>query len=173
MGILEKIFGGKENALYQFLIKDYIDISDIDPKDPFLFTDAKAIKNYEKHGMLEDLRHDINFSVMRGKNWNDDELEYAAEIERLLKQGSIEEKGSYWWVSPHPTVYSAKMRGYIRITGKVHRFIKGSEITFQCRMARNKKNLNAPLLITKFKPTNNSMLCGEMEGSMKGMSLQG
>ncbi|HDZ19504.1 MAG TPA: hypothetical protein ENH75_14495 [archaeon] len=158
-----------EKKLLQLPINDPIDISGIDSNDLFLFTDPKAIKNYEKHGRLEDLRHDIKFSVMRGKLWNDDELEYAAEIERLLKQGIIEERGSYWWVSPHPTVYSAKMRGYIRINGKAHRFLKGSEITFQCRMARDQRNLNAPLLIKKFTPTNNSMLCGEMKGSMKGM----
>jgi hypothetical protein len=169
MGIIEIIFGGKEKTLPQPPINKPVDISGINSNDIFLFTDPKAIKNYEEHGKLEELKHDVKLSVMRGSVWNGDELEYAAEIERLLKQGIIDEKGSYWWVSPHPTVYRAKMRGYIRINGKAHRFIKGSEITFQCRMAREKRNLNVPLLIKKFTPTNSSILCAEMVGIMKGM----
>lgn len=169
MGILEIIFGGKEKTLPQPPINKPVDISGINSNDIFLFTDPKAIKDYGEHEKLEELKHDIKYSVMRGRVWNSDELEYAAEIERLLKQGIIEEKGSYWWISPHPTVYRAMKRGYIRINGEAHRFIKSSEITFQCRMAREQRNLNAPLLIKRFTPTNNSMLCGEMKGSMKGM----
>jgi hypothetical protein len=169
MGILEKIFRSKVKILPQPPISKPVDISGINYNDIFLFTDPSAIKNYEDHGKLEELKHDIKFSVMRGRVWNRDELEYAAEIERLLKQGIIHEKGSYWWVSPHPTVYKAKMRGYIRINGNAHKFIKDSEITFQCRMAREQRNLKVPLLIKKFTPTNSSMLCGEMKGSMKGM----
>ncbi len=154
---------------YPLKEKDITETFKFDPENIWLFTDPDAIKYYEEHKKLEELRHDIKFSVMRGGVWNKDELEYAAEIERLLNQGSIEEKRSHWWVSPHPTVYRVKMRGYIRINGKAHRFIKGNEITFQCRMAREQRNLNAPLLIKKFTPTNSSILCGEMKGSMKGM----
>ncbi len=169
MGILGKIFGSKEKIFTQPPLNDLIDISGIDSNDLFLVTDPKAIRNYEEYGKLEKLKHDIKFSVMRGGVWNKEELEYVAEIERLLKQGIIEEKGLYWWVSPHPTVYCAKKRGYIRINGKANRFKKGSEIAFQCRMAREQRNLNAPLLIKKFTQTSSSMLCGEMKGAMKGM----
>ncbi|MFW9897103.1 MAG: hypothetical protein ACFFD7_14960 [Candidatus Thorarchaeota archaeon] len=169
MGILEILFGDKEKTLQQPLINKPVDISSINSVDIFLFTDPKAIKNYEQYGKLKELKHDIKFNVMRGRAWNKDELEYAVEIERLLKQGIIKEKESYWWISPHPTVYKAKKRGYIHINGKNYNFVKGNDITFQCRMAREQRNLNAPFLIKRFTPTNNSMLCGEMKGNMKGL----
>ncbi|KKK44637.1 MAG: hypothetical protein Lokiarch_16610 [Candidatus Lokiarchaeum sp. GC14_75] len=115
------------------------------------------------------LIQDIKFSVRRGTLWNNDELEYVAEVRRLLKQGIIDSKGAYWWTSPHPTVYLARMKGYIRISGKRFKFNKGENITFQCRMAREQRNFKTPLLIGKFGTTNKSMLCGEMKSAMKGM----
>jgi len=159
----------QEGDNYTLNVEDITQTGKFDSENIWLFTDPEAIKYYEEHKKLEELRHDIKSSVMRGGVWENTELEYMAEIKRLLNQSIIKEKGAYWWVSPHPTVYSAKMKGYIRINGKAHRFVKGSEITFQCRMARDQRNLNVPLLIKKFTPTNSQILCSEMKGSMKGM----
>ncbi|KKM16837.1 hypothetical protein LCGC14_1681840 [marine sediment metagenome] len=69
------------------------------------------------------------------------------------------------------TTFSCILRkeGKVRINGKFYKFTKGEEITFQCRMAMEQRNLKAPLLIKNFKPTDKIMLCGEMKNSMKGI----
>ncbi len=166
---LKRMFFGEEEFVEQPPIDEPIDISGIDPNDVLLLSDPVAIDEYRKEERLEELKNDIKYSVMRGKPWEKDELEYVAEIRRLMKEGIIETKGSYWWTSPHPTVYRAKKRGYIRIRGKAHKFKKRDEITFQCRMEREAKNLEVVLLIGRFSPTDKTMLCKEMSTTMKGM----
>lgn len=169
MSIFKKKKGINQSNYQQPQVEKPINISHLDPNDVFLLTDPEAKKSYETANRLDALIQDIKFNVRRGTLWNNDELEYVAEIRRLLKQEKIESKGTYWWTSPHPTVYLARMKGYIRINGKAFKFKKGDSITFQCRMAREQLNLKAPLLIGKFNPTNKSMLCGEMKSAMKGM----
>ncbi|HDZ17027.1 hypothetical protein LCGC14_1122170 [marine sediment metagenome] len=169
MSIFKKKKGINQSNYQQPQVEKSINISHLDPNDVFLLTDPEAKKSYKTANRLDALIHDIKFNVRRGTLWNNDELEYVAEIRRLLKQEKIESMGTYWWTSPHPTVYLARMKGYIRINGKAFKFKKGDSITFQCRMAREQRNLKAPLLIGKFNPTNKSMLCGEMKSAMKGM----
>lgn len=169
MGILKKIIGINHNSDQQSIVDKLINISNIDSNNVFLLTDPGAKKSYEKENRLDTLIHDIKFNVRRGMLWNNDELEYIVEIRRLLKQDVIESNGTYWWTSPHPTVYYARMKGCIRINGKPFKFKKGDGITFQCRMAKEQRNLKAPLLIGKFNPTDKSKLCGEMKSAMKGM----
>lgn len=146
-----------------------VNIEIIDKDDVLLFSDLKAIQLYKDQGRFENFLHDLKFSVMRGESWNKDELEYAREIKRLLNEGFIVKKGVYWWTSPHPPVYYAIKEGHIRINEKFYKFTKGEEITFQCRMVMEQRNLKVPLLIKKFTPTDKIMLCGEMKNSMKGM----
>ena len=169
MSIFKKKKGINQSNYQQPPVNEPINISHLDHTDIFLLTDPEAKKSYEIANRLDTLIHDIKFNVRRGTLWNNDELEYVAEIKRLFKQQIVESKGTYWWTSPHPTVYLARMKGYIRINGKAFKFKKGDSITFQCRMAREQRNLKAPLLIGKFNPTNKSMLCGEMKSAMKGM----
>ncbi len=159
----------KEKKSIKAISEASVNIKIIDKDDALLLSDLKAIQLYKDQGMFEDFLHDLKFSVMRGESWNKDELEYTREIKRLLNEGIIVKKGVYWWTSPHSPVYCAKKEGQIRINGKFYKFTKGEEITFQCRMAMEQRNLKAPLLIKKFKPTDNIMLCGEMKNSMKGM----
>ncbi len=159
----------KDKRSRESISKAHVNISNIDQNDVLLFSDLKAIQLYKEKGRFDDFIYDIKFSVMRGESWKINELEYAAEIKRLLNKSIIVEKGAYWWTSPHPTVYSAKKKGYIQINGNNYKFNKGEEITFQCRMALEQNNLKAPLLIKKFNPTDKTMLCGEMKNSMKGM----
>ncbi|KKK41478.1 hypothetical protein LCGC14_0874540 [marine sediment metagenome] len=169
MGIIKKIIGIDHSSGQKSPIDKSINISNVDSNNVFLLTDPRAKKSYETANRLDVLIHDIKFNVRRGTPWNNDELEYVAEIRKLLKQEIINSKGAYWWTSPHPTVYLARMKGYIRIKGRAFKFKKGDSITFQCRMAREQRNLKAPLLIGKFSLTNKSMLCGEMKPAMKGM----
>ncbi len=160
---LRGMIGEEEHEVY------IVDVSAIDSEDLLLFTDPSAVEKYRNEGKLDELKHDIRFSVMRGDPWQQEELEYIAEIRRLLGEGVIRPKGTYWWASPHPTVYTARKKGRLRNAGKIHKFRKGDEITFQCQMEREKKNLDAPLIVGQFSPTDKSMLCGDMGTAMKGM----
>jgi hypothetical protein len=164
-----RIKENKDKKSIKAISEGSVNIEIIDKDNILLFSDLKATQLYKDLGMFEDFLHDLKFSVMRGESWNRDELEYAREIKRLLNEGIIVKKGVYWWTSPHSPVYCAKKEGHIRINGKFYKFTKGEEITFQCRMAMEQMNLKAPLLIKKFKPTDKTMLCGEMKNSMKGM----
>ncbi len=160
---LREIFGDDE------LVDESVSISGIDPNDVFLMTDPNAIEKYRNEERLDELEHDLRFDVMRGRPWQHEDLEYVAEIRRLLVNRTIEPKGSWWWTSPHPTVYRARKSGILRIGEKVYKFKKGKEITFQCQMEREKKDLDGPLLLGNFTPTDRSSLCGGMDTAMKGM----
>ena len=146
-----------------------VDVSTIDSEDFLLVTDPNAVEKYRKEGKLDELEQDIRFSVMRGRPWQQEELEYVAEIRDLLGKGIIKPKGTWWWASPHPTVYVARKNGRLRIAGKIYKFRKGDEIVFQCQMEREEKNLHAPLIVGHFSPTDKSKLCGDMGTAMKGM----
>ncbi len=150
-------------------VEQVVDVSNLDPNDVLLFSDPQAVEKYRREGRLDELKHDIQYSVMRGKPWLQEELEYKAEILRLLEEGIIVPKGAWWWSSPHPPVYRSQKKGRIRIGGKVYKFGKNYDITFQCQMERESRGLTAPLLIGRFNPTNKTELCGKMSGSMKGM----
>jgi hypothetical protein len=143
---------------------------DPDPDDLWAFTDPDARDQYTRRGDQARLEHDIRFEVMRGEPWQEDELEYKREIRRLLGEGVVTDKGSYWFSSPFPTVYRALHNGSIRVAGQTYNFKAGEEIVFQCRMTRDMNPaLTGPLLISRFKPTNKSQLCGDMGGAMKSM----
>ena len=77
---------------------------DPDANDAWAFTDPDAREGYAHRGDLQRLEHDIRYEVMRGGPWLPEELEYKTEIRRLLREGVISDKGTYWFRSPHPTV---------------------------------------------------------------------
>src|SRR3989304_6555012 len=91
--------------------------SDPDPDDVWAFTDPDARDEYARQGQLKRLEQDIRFEVMRGGPWQAEELEYKSEIRRLLSEGVIEDKGTYWFRSPHPTVYRAQGDGQLTVSG--------------------------------------------------------
>ena len=168
--ILKQLFGTPQ---YVSLTDTTGDSPDPDPNDIVLFTDPDARNNYERDGELSRLEQDIRFEVMRGGPWQPEELEYKLELRRLLGEGVLADKGSYWWASPHPTVYRATRNGSLTVMGRTHRFQRGDDVVFQCRMARDmqKEKEAAPLLIARLRPTNRSTLCGNMGGAMKGMGM--
>ena len=146
------------------------DSADPDPDDVWAFTDPDARDRYARDGRLRALEHDIRYEVMRGEPWQPEELEYKREIRRLLRQGVVTDKGTYWFTSPFPTVYRAIRSGSLTVGGKGYRFRAGDDIVFQCHMARDMSpGSTGPLLITKLRSTDKVQLCGQMGGAMKGM----
>ena len=85
------------------------------PNDIWIFTDPDARDRFAKVGKIQELAHDIQYEVMRGESWLPEELEYKKEIRRLLREGTIVDKGSYWYASPFPTVYRAVRSGLLDI----------------------------------------------------------
>jgi hypothetical protein len=106
---------------------------------------------------------------MRGEPWQPEDLEYKREIRRLLREGVIADKGTYWFTSPFPTVYRAVRDGSLTVSEKQYYFRAKDDIVFQCRMARDMNpRLTGPLLIDRLRPTDKVQLCGQMRGAMRG-----
>ena len=146
------------------------DSPDPHPNDVWVFTDPDARDDYARDGRLKQLEQDIRFEVMRAGGWLTEELEFKSEIRRLLREGIIIDKGAYWYRSPHPTVYRAEREGSLAVGGKTYRFRAGDDVVFQCRMERDQlKEDPGPALIARLQPTQNSVLCSDMQGAMKGM----
>lgn len=167
MNILKALFGDP-----QYVSKTDTTANSPDPAsdDVWIFTDPDARDVYARQGKLRELEHDIRFEVMRGEPWLPEELAYKREIRRLLREGSISDKGSYWYASPFPTVYRAVHNGILTVGGKRYRFRSGDDLVFQCRMTRDMNpKLTGPVLVSRLQPTKKSMLCGQMGGAMKGM----
>ena len=143
---------------------------DPDPNDIWAFTDPDARDDYAQRDQLRQLEHDVRFEVMRGRPWEPEELEYKTEIRQLLRAGVIADKGTYWYRSPHPTVYRAVRDGSLSIGGRVYPFRPGDDIVFQCRMERDEDPaLTGPIRIAHFQNADVTALCGEMSGATKGM----
>ncbi len=150
------------------------DSPDPDPNDLWAFTDPDARDKYAKQNEMKQFEHDLRYEVMRGGTWQPQELEYKKEIRRLLREGIVGDKGTYWYVSPHPTVYRAVRDGTLLVGGRTYRFRVGDDLVFQCRMERDKAIEDpGPVLVARLQPTHKSMLCGEMQEAMKGMGKRG
>ena len=142
-----------------------------DPNDVWAFTDPDAREVYTNQGQLQRLEQDIRFEIMCGVSWQHEELAYKAEIRRLLREGAITDKGTYWYRSPHPTVYRAQRDGTVRIFEWVYPFHTGNELTFQCRMERDEaENDPSPALVSHLEPAEKAVLCGEMTSAMRGLN---
>lgn len=139
--------------------------------DVWAFTDPDARDNYEHEGRLHQLEQDIRYEVMRAEPWQPEELEYKRQIRALLRDGAITDKGTYWYRSPHPTVYRAQRDGRVTISGWEYKFHTGDDLTFKCRMERDEaRDDPGPMLIAQLSPTGKAVLCGEMSSSMSKMS---
>lgn len=160
----EKILGEKREIVLQERKK-----SVIDPNDVWLFTSKSAIDTYRRKGKLDELERDIKNSVMGGKRWRPEDLEFLEEIHRLVAEGVVEQEASRWAVSPFPPVYKALSSGDMTIGGRTHRFRDGEEIVFQCKMEQEMKRLPGPVLISSFEKAERDRYCGDMSGRMKGM----
>lgn len=138
-----------------------------DPKDVWLFTHSRAIKEFRREGKLEGLSQDIREEVMVRGRWRPEELEYLEEIDRLLEEDLIDEQKSRWASSPFPPTYRALRNGKLVIQGKEFPFRKGQEMVFQCQMAREMRRLEGPVLIGNFSQAKEDKLCGQMKAMMR------
>lgn len=167
MNLLKSLFGTPD---FTSRADTTTDSPDPSPNDIWLFTDPDARDTYVRDGKLKRLEQDIRFEVMRGGGWETDELDYKSELRRLLREGAITDKGAYWYRSPHPTVYRAQRSGTLTVSGKTYRFEAGDDIVFQCRMERDEsKQERSPVLVARLRPTDRSVLCGDMSSAMKRM----
>ncbi|MFQ5888410.1 MAG: hypothetical protein ACE5HY_06915, partial [Candidatus Hydrothermarchaeales archaeon] len=122
----ERILEEKKEVAYDF-------------EDAWLFTSISAKDKYRREGKLDELERDIRNSVMSGKPWRSEDIEYLKEVQRLVDEGIIEEEASRWAVSPFPPVYRALRSGEMTIGGRRYTFKKGEQLVFQCRMEQEKK----------------------------------
>lgn len=168
--LLKALFGTPQ---YESRTDTTPDGSDPDSNDLWSFTDPDARDEYTRRGKLKRLEQGIRFEVMRGGLWQPEELEYKSEIRRLLWEGIIADKGTYWFRSPHPTVYRARRDGQLAIAGREYRFRAGDDLVFQCRMERDEGQEDpGPVLVAPLQPGAKAVLCGEMSGAMKSMDSQ-
>jgi hypothetical protein len=167
MNIIKALFGTSQ---YVSRTDTTAESPDPDPNDMWAFTDPDARDEYAAEGNLRELEQDIRYEVMRGGPWRPEEMEYKREIRRLLREGVIADKGSYWFTSPFPTVYRAIRDGSLITAGQRYRFRAGDDIVFQCRMTRDMHpELAGPVLVARLEPTTRAQLCGNMGSAMKGM----
>lgn len=167
MNILKSMFG---ISIEQSQADTHAGDGEPDPSNPWLFTDPDARVEFERNGSPDRLLRDIVYEVMRGGTWNADELDYKRGIIRLLQEGAVEDKGTYWYMSPFPTVYRALRDGSLKVGGESLDFKRGDDLVFQCRMTRDSQRAGTgPCLIARLQTTDRAMLCGEMGSAMKGM----
>jgi hypothetical protein len=167
MNIIKALF---DTADYVSKTDTTADSPDPDPEDIWAFTDPDAREAFAADGDLAKLEHDIRYEVMRGEPWQEEELEFKREIRRLLDEGAVTDKGSYWFMSPFPTVYQATQDGEFRIGERTYRFHAGDDVVFQCRMTRDMSSEpTGPALVARLQPTSDAQLCGDMGSAMKGM----
>lgn len=114
--------------------------------DAWAFTSKRAIREFEREGTLEKVEKDIVEEVLEGGDWSDQDRQYLEMIEQLQREGTLEEKGSYWYCSPYPPTYRALKEG--ELLGK--RFRVGQDIVYQ--PAKNVDSENK-LIIGKFSTT--------------------
>lgn len=148
-----------------------VDSPDPRPDDVWAFSDPDALDEYDRRGQTRQLEHDIRFEVMRAGSWQAEELGYKSAIRRLLRDGTIADKGTYWYRSPHPTVYRAQRDGSVTIEEWNYHFYAGDDLTFQCRMERDlAKEDPGPLLVARLNPTEKAVLCGDMSSAMRKLT---
>ena len=100
------------------------------------FTDPVAQALYAHQGRLEQLKEDVLAYVMCDGRWAPDELEYDQETRRLLGANVLHPKGTFGYLSPHPTVYRAAGDGVLEIAGRKFHFGAAQGIVFIPWLAR-------------------------------------
>ena len=106
------------------------------PDNPWLFTDPAARAIYARQGRSDQLKHDILTFVMYDGQWSPDELQLKREIRQLLWANVLQPKGTFSYLSPHPTVYRAASDGILEIAGHKFHFEAGQDVVFEPWLAR-------------------------------------
>jgi hypothetical protein len=114
--------------------------------DLWTFTSPRAKREFEREGKIDAIKKDIVEEVLEGGDWTDQDRQYLTEVDQLLRQGVLEEKGSYWYFSPYPPTYRALKSG--EILGR--RFETGQDLVYQ--PAKNVDS-DQKLIVGKFQTT--------------------
>ena len=139
-----------------------IENSDSDPHDPWLFTDPNARDAYAQHNRLDQLESDVSTYAMYEGCWAPDELELKRELHRLLHSHSLIPKGTFCYLSPHPTVYRAVSTGTLEVCGQKYHFAPGDEVVFVPWLARvSRPGLSGPVHIGRLQSISRLCLCCE------------
>lgn len=109
---------------------------DLGADDLWRFTDPVAQAFYRHEGRLDQLQEDVQAYAMCAGRWAPDELEYDQEIRRLVRANVLYPKGTFGYLSPHPTVYRATTDGVLEIAGQKHHFGAAQDIAFVPWLAR-------------------------------------
>ncbi len=128
--------------------------------DIWSFTSKRAIKEFQRNGSLDKVKGDIEEEVLERGDWTDQDRQYLEEIDRLLREGVVEEKGSYWYCSPFPPTYRALRDG--EMLGR--KFQRGQDIVYQ--PAKNVDS-DEKLIIGRFSTTTETEFHREHK-TMKG-----
>ncbi len=104
--------------------------------EPWRFTDPVARAVYSHQGRLDQLKEDVLAYVMCAERWAPDELEYDQEIRRLLGAHVLYPKGTFGYLSPHPTIYRAASDGVLEIAGRKFHFDAAQDVVFVSWLAR-------------------------------------
>lgn len=118
------------------------------------FTSARAKREFEREGKIDQVKKDIVDAVLEGGDWTDQDKRFLEEASQLVKQGVLEEKASYWYCSPYPPTYRSLKDG--QILGK--RFESGQDLVYQ--PAKNVES-EEKLIIGKFQTTTETMRHGD------------
>lgn len=129
MEAIQKSMVNKINASWPF--NTTVAYPELNPTDPWLFTDPLAIEIYRQSDRLEALEEDIFTYVMYDGRWSPEEMEGQYEIRRLLEAGLLASRGCFGDLSPHPTLYSAQGKGELIIAGKKFYFKTGDQLIFE------------------------------------------
>lgn len=139
-------------------------VTSLDPgsSDLWLFTDPVAQAIYAQQGKRDRLRTDIITYVMYGGQWSPDELEFKREVRRLLCEGLLIPKGTFGYLSPHPTVYQAISEGVLKVDGGKYYFHAGDDVVFEPWLARvSTPGLVGPVRIGRLRTITTLRLCDE------------
>jgi hypothetical protein len=132
------------------------------PNDVWLFTDPAAKEKYARQGLLDRLERDIRNYVMYNGRWSSDELQFKHEVQRLQQSCVLAPKNSFGHLSPHPSIYLAKEKGAIVISGVVFNFNIGDEIVFEPWLSRlSHPGLAGPLRIGRLDTVSKCFLSAE------------
>jgi hypothetical protein len=125
---------------------------------------------YARQGRLEQLKQDILAYVMYEERWAPDELQLKRETQRLLSANVVLPKGTFSYLSPHPTVYRADGEGVIEIAGQKFHFDSGQDIVFVPWLARvSWPSLTGPVRIARLQSTVNLCLCCDAFPRVNGL----
>ena len=134
--------------------------SNLDPSDVWLFTDPVAKEGYARRSRLDQLQQDILAYAMFDGRWALEELELKRELRRLLQVGVLAPKGTFSYLSPHPSVYRAICEGMLEVNRRKFHIAAGNDVVFVPWLARvSCPGLSGPVRIGRFQSVTNLCLC--------------